>query len=109
TATFPGVQEPVLAMPDIHQGYGFPIGGVVAVRAEDGVISPGGVGYDINCGVRLLASTTTHKDIGERLAALATQIQRNVPTGVGRGGGTKACEQERGAGRGTGVDRGNSA
>ena len=94
TATFPGVQEPVLAMPDIHQGYGFPIGGVVAVRAEDGVISPGGVGYDINCGVRLLASTTTHKDIGERLAALATQIQRNVPTGVGRSGRIKLSDEE---------------
>jgi tRNA-splicing ligase RtcB len=86
TATFPGVQEPVLAMPDIHQGYGFPIGGVVAVRAEDGVISPGGVGYDINCGVRLLASSAAHDDIRDRVAALATQIQRDVPTGIGCSG-----------------------
>jgi tRNA-splicing ligase RtcB len=89
TATLPGVLEPALAMPDIHQGYGFPIGGVVAVRAEDGVISPGGVGYDINCGVRLLASGATYARIKDRLAPLATQIQRDVPTGVGRGGRVK--------------------
>src|SRR5919198_2641707 len=86
TATLPGVQEPALAMPDIHQGYGFPIGGVAAVRADDGVISPGGVGYDINCGVRLLASEMLHDEIRDRLPTLATQIQRDVPTGVGRGG-----------------------
>jgi tRNA-splicing ligase RtcB len=86
TATLPGVQEPALAMPDIHQGYGFPIGGVVATRAADGVISPGGVGYDINCGVRLLASDARFPEVREHLAALATQIQRDVPTGVGHGG-----------------------
>src|SRR5215467_9345535 len=94
TATLPGVLEPALAMPDIHQGYGFPIGGVVAVRAEDGVISPGGVGYDINCGVRLLASGTTYTRIKDQLADLATQIQRDVPTGVGRGGRLKLDEDE---------------
>ena len=94
TATLPGVQEPALAMPDIHQGYGFPIGGVVAVRAEDGVISPGGVGYDINCGVRLLGSGVTHSQISDRLAGLATQIQRDVPTGIGRGGQIKLSDQE---------------
>ena len=54
SATLPGIVAYALAMPDIHQGYGFPIGGVVATNARDGVISPGGVGYDINCGVRLL-------------------------------------------------------
>jgi tRNA-splicing ligase RtcB len=94
TATLPGVQEPALAMPDIHQGYGFPIGGVVAVRAEDGVISPGGVGYDINCGVRLLGSGVTHGKIRDRLAELATQLQRDVPTGIGRGGRIKLTDQE---------------
>src|SRR5262245_59216502 len=73
TATLPGVQEPALAMPDIHQGYGFPIGGVVATRAADGVISPGGVGYDINCGVRLLASGATYPQVRQHLAGLATQ------------------------------------
>ncbi|HKD25320.1 MAG TPA: RtcB family protein, partial [Xanthobacteraceae bacterium] len=86
TATLPGVQEPALAMPDVHQGYGFPIGGVVATRAADGVISPGGVGYDINCGVRLLASGATYPQVREHLAGLATQIQRDVPTGIGHGG-----------------------
>jgi len=86
TATLPGVQEPALAMPDIHQGYGFPIGGVVATRAADGVISPGGVGYDINCGVRLLASGARYPEVREHLAGLATQIQRDVPTGIGHKG-----------------------
>jgi tRNA-splicing ligase RtcB (3'-phosphate/5'-hydroxy nucleic acid ligase) len=94
TAALPGVEEPTLAMPDIHQGYGFPIGGVVAVRAEDGVISPGGVGYDINCGVRLLASGVRHSEISNQLAALATQIQRDVPTGMGRHGRITLDEQE---------------
>jgi tRNA-splicing ligase RtcB (3'-phosphate/5'-hydroxy nucleic acid ligase) len=103
TATLPGVQEPALAMPDIHQGYGFPIGGVVAVRAEDGVISPGGVGYDINCGVRLLGSATTHRKISDRLANLATQIQRDVPTGIGRGGRMKLSDQEMDAVLNTGL------
>jgi tRNA-splicing ligase RtcB len=86
TTTLPGVQEPALAMPDIHQGYGFPIGGVVATRAADGVISPGGVGYDINCGVRLLASGARYPEIKEDLPALATQIQRDVPSGIGHRG-----------------------
>ena len=93
-ATLPGVQEPALAMPDIHQGYGFPIGGVAAVRAEDGVISPGGVGYDINCGVRLLVSKTTYPEIKDYLSALATQTQRDVPTGVGRGGRIKLSDED---------------
>lgn len=94
TTTLPGVLNPALAMPDIHQGYGFPIGGVVAVRAEDGVISPGGVGYDINCGVRLLASGITHAKIKDRLAGLATQVQRDVPTGIGRAGRHKLGADE---------------
>src|SRR5262245_60257440 len=82
TATLPGVQDPALAMPDIHQGYGFPIGGVVAIDAEGGVISPGGVGYDINCGVRLLASESTFAEVKDRLPQLASQIQRDVPSGI---------------------------
>lgn len=86
TATLPGTVAYTLAMPDIHQGYGFPIGGVVATRVPDGVISPGGVGYDINCGVRLLATRISRQDIAPYLDALATQLQRNVPHGVGRGG-----------------------
>src|SRR5260370_11024297 len=79
TATLTGVQEPALAMPDIHQGYGFPIGGVVATRAADGVISPGGVGYDINCGVRLLASGAPYPGVREPPAGLATHSHRAAP------------------------------
>ena len=94
TATLPGVQDPALAMPDIHQGYGFPIGGVVAIDAEEGVISPGGVGYDINCGVRLLASEATFAEIKDRLPQLASQIQRDVPSGVGQGGAMKLDDRD---------------
>jgi tRNA-splicing ligase RtcB len=63
TATLPGVVKYAIAMPDIHQGYGFPIGGVIATRLPDGVISPGGVGYDINCGVRVLASEANFEEV----------------------------------------------
>ncbi|MBI4184795.1 MAG: RtcB family protein [Proteobacteria bacterium] len=94
TATLPGVERHALAMPDIHQGYGFPIGGVVAVETEGGVISPGGVGYDINCGVRLLAGRLAVDDVTDRLADLATQMQRDVPSGVGRGGRLKLADDE---------------
>src|ERR671923_2119431 len=67
TSTLPGVVQHAIAMPDIHQGYGFPIGGVVATRLPEGVISPGGVGYDINCGVRLLASGVRYSQVKEHL------------------------------------------
>ena len=86
SATLPGIVAYALAMPDIHQGYGFPIGGVVATRVPDGVISPGGVGYDINCGVRLLGTPLSRDDVAPWLDELANQLQRNCPHGVGRGG-----------------------
>jgi tRNA-splicing ligase RtcB (3'-phosphate/5'-hydroxy nucleic acid ligase) len=86
TASLPGIAKYALAMPDIHQGYGFPIGGVAAMRAPDGVISPGGVGYDINCGVRLLATPYRHEEIKDKIPKLASQMQRDIPSGVGRGG-----------------------
>jgi len=85
-ATLPGVTKYALAMPDIHQGYGFPIGGVAAIKADEGIISPGGVGYDINCGVRLLTSDYQYRDLEKKITELANQIQRDVPSGVGRGG-----------------------
>lgn len=83
-ATLPGIVEPALAMPDIHWGYGFPIGGVAAFDPEEGgVVSPGGVGFDINCGVRLLASTLTLQDLLPRQQELADALYRLIPSGVG--------------------------
>jgi tRNA-splicing ligase RtcB len=94
TATLPGVVRYVLAMPDIHQGYGFPIGGVVATELPDGVISPGGVGYDINCGVRLLASPLEADAVRPHLDRLATVLYANCPSGVGQGGSVKLTPGE---------------
>src|SRR6516225_4360389 len=83
-ATLPGIVGPSLAMPDIHQGYGFPIGGVAAMDLEEGVVSPGGVGFDINCGVRLLGSNLTLKDVKPKLRDLVHQLFRDVPSGTGK-------------------------
>ena len=83
TATLPGVVKYTLAMPDVHQGYGFPIGGVAAMNLSDGVISPGGVGYDINCGVRLLRSSIEAEAIRPYMEDLMTALFHSVPTGVG--------------------------
>jgi tRNA-splicing ligase RtcB len=86
-AHLPGIQRASLAMPDIHWGYGFPIGGVAAMDpAQGGVISPGGVGYDINCGVRCIRSDLTIEDVQPRLEELVTQLFTQVPCGVGEGG-----------------------
>jgi tRNA-splicing ligase RtcB len=89
TATLPGTIKYALAMPDIHQGYGFPIGGVVATQLPDGVISPGGVGYDINCGVRLLATHLEKEEVSPYLDNLTASIFTNCPSGVGKGGMVK--------------------
>lgn len=86
TATLPGVIQYAIAMPDIHQGYGFPIGGVVATRLPEGVISPGGVGYDINCGVRLLALLVSAKEVRPYLEDIASRLYANCPSGVGAHG-----------------------
>ena len=86
-ATLPGIQKYAFAMPDIHQGYGFPIGGVAATAIDQGgVISPGGIGYDINCGVRLLVSNMTAADTQPYMEKLATKLFHTVPSGVGKGG-----------------------
>jgi tRNA-splicing ligase RtcB (3'-phosphate/5'-hydroxy nucleic acid ligase) len=83
-ATLPGIVGPSIAMPDIHWGYGFPIGGVAAFDPEEGgVVSPGGVGYDINCGVRLLRSALSVEEVRPHLRELADTLFRNVPSGVG--------------------------
>jgi tRNA-splicing ligase RtcB (3'-phosphate/5'-hydroxy nucleic acid ligase) len=88
-ATLPGVVDAALAMPDIHQGYGFPVGGVAATEPPDGVVSPGGVGYDINCGVRLLVAPFTAAELGDRKESLIHEISRRVPAGAGREGALK--------------------
>jgi len=94
TSSLPGIAKYAIAMPDIHQGYGFPIGGVVATRLPEGVISPGGVGYDINCGVRLLASEASAEEISPFLAEVAAALYRNCPSGVGVHGEIKLQDAE---------------
>ncbi|MFQ5837651.1 MAG: RtcB family protein [Thermoplasmata archaeon] len=93
-ATMPGVMDKVLAMPDIHWGYGMPVGGVAAFSAEEGVVSPGAVGYDINCGVRLLRTDLTEEDISPHVKALVDTVFVNVPSGVGSRGKVRADRQE---------------
>lgn len=93
-ATLPGVIDPVVVMPDMHQGYGFPIGGVAATLLPDGVISPGAIGYDINCGVRLLASNIPLDAVQDSLSDLATALNRFCPSGVGQGGAHPLKESE---------------
>src|SRR5438067_12956946 len=118
-AHLPGIVGHALAMPDIHWGYGFPIGGVAAVDAEEGVITPGGVGYDVNCGVRLAVTNLQASEIQGKLSALADALFVAIPCGVGAEGAipklTKAEEKtlvaagarwatERGFGRLTDLD-----
>ncbi len=93
-ATLPGVVAPIVVMPDMHQGYGFPIGGVAATRLPDGVISPGAIGYDINCGVRLLASNIPLEAAENRMSELANALNRHCPSGVGQAGSIKLKEGE---------------
>jgi len=93
-AHLPGIVMASLAMPDIHWGYGFPIGGVAAFDVRDGVISPGGVGYDINCGVRLLSTKLGRQELAPRLRGLINQLFRDVPTGVGSSGAFSATREE---------------
>ena len=88
-ACLPGIERMSYVMPDAHQGYGFPIGGVAAFDPEDGIISPGGVGYDINCGVRLLKTDYMEEDVRPLRKELLAEIFKEVPAGVGKGGVTK--------------------
>lgn len=85
-ASIPGLQRHSIVMPDGHQGYGFPIGGVAAIDAEEGVISPGGIGYDINCGVRVLKTDLTYEDVKGREQQLANIMFNKIPCGLGKGG-----------------------
>jgi len=93
-AMLPGIVGRALAMPDIHQGYGFPIGGVAAVDEEHGVVSPGGVGFDINCGVRLLSSTLMVKEVKPKLRDLVHQLFRDIPSGTGQSSRLKLSDTD---------------
>ncbi|MBE9482104.1 MAG: RtcB family protein [Chloroflexi bacterium] len=93
-AFLPGIVDHSLAMPDIHWGYGFPIGGVAATRIRDGVVSPGGVGFDINCGVRLLRTNLTEKEVRPKIERLVAELFANIPSGVGSTGKIRLNEKE---------------
>lgn len=93
-AFLPGILAASYAMPDIHEGYGFPIGGVAATSAEDGVVSPGGIGYDINCGVRLLLSALSREDVGDGLPLLVDTLFRKIPSGLGKEGSIRLSRTE---------------
>jgi tRNA-splicing ligase RtcB len=93
-ASLPGIQKYSLAMPDIHWGYGFPIGGVAATDFHDGVISPGGVGYDINCGMRLATTGLTQSDIKPYLNKLVGNLFNSIPTGVGSEGAIRKLNEK---------------
>jgi tRNA-splicing ligase RtcB len=93
-ATLPGIVDFAYGMPDMHEGYGFPVGGVAATLMPDGVVSPGGVGFDINCGVRLLATPLTRAAMRDRHAELTHEISRSIPAGTGRGGRWRMTDAE---------------
>jgi len=92
-AHLPGILKASIAVPDAHQGYGFPIGGIAAFDLKKGVISPGGVGYDINCSVRLLRTNLKKQDILKKQEEIAIALQRKIPSGVGRGSKFKITKE----------------
>lgn len=92
--TLPGIVKAAMVMPDAHEGYGFPIGGVAATLWPDGIISPGGIGYDINCGVRLLIIPQTAEEIKPRLESLSRELFAQIPSGTGRGGEVQLSTEE---------------
>src|SRR3989338_7407775 len=93
-AQLSGIVEKSIAMPDAHQGYGFPIGGVAAFDLKKGIISPGGVGYDINCGIRLLSSNITKQEFLQKRKEVLNQLARDIPSGVGRDSLLKLSDTE---------------
>jgi tRNA-splicing ligase RtcB len=93
-ATLPGIQKYSMAMPDAHLGYGFAIGGVAAFDVEEGMISPGGVGFDINCGVRLVRTNLQKEDVLPHMKRLIDELFNNVPAGVGSKSRFKASDRE---------------
>jgi len=93
-STLPGVIKHVVILPDGHEGYGFPVGGVAATDFQEGVISPGGVGYDINCGVRLIKTGLTEKDLRPKLKDLVNELFKSIPLGIGSEGAVKLTRSE---------------
>ena len=93
-STIPGTVQNVVVLPDGHEGYGFPVGGVAAMDAEEGMISPGGVGYDINCGVRLLRTNLKERDVRPKLKELVADLFNSVPSGVGSKGAIKLSNSQ---------------
>jgi len=93
-STIPGILQNVVVLPDGHEGYGFPVGGVAAMDAEEGMISPGGVGYDINCGVRLLRTNLKEQDVRPRLKELVADLFNSIPSGVGSKGAIKLSSSQ---------------
>ncbi len=93
-STLPGVVKHVVVLPDGHEGYGFPVGGVAAMDAEDGMISPGGVGYDINCGVRLIRTNLNEKDVRPKLKDLVLELFKSIPSGVGSKGTVRVSSSD---------------
>ncbi len=93
-ATLPGIMQYAFCMPDGHWGYGFPIGGVAAMDPKEGVISPGGIGFDVNCGMRLVRTNLTEKEVRPRLHDLVDHLFKRVPTGVGSRGLVRLSQEE---------------
>ena len=91
-AKLPGIQKYSFAMPDVHTGYGFPIGGVAAFDVIEGIISPGGVGFDINCGTRLLATGLKLEEVYPKIQELVNELYTNIPAGLGSKGKLKVSE-----------------
>ena len=93
-STLPGIQQHAVVLPDGHEGYGFPVGGVAAMDAEEGMISPGGVGYDINCGVRLIRTNLTENELRPKLKDMITDLFNSIPSGVGSKGAIRLSRSE---------------
>ncbi|HON12121.1 MAG TPA: RtcB family protein, partial [Chitinispirillaceae bacterium] len=93
-AMLPGIVKYSLCMPDGHWGYGFPIGGVAAMDVDEGVISPGGIGFDINCGMRLVLTNLIYSEVQPRLGMLVDRLFKEVPSGVGSRGGIRVDKRE---------------
>ncbi|HEV8289752.1 MAG TPA: RtcB family protein [Candidatus Norongarragalinales archaeon] len=93
-ATLPGIEKAMLVMPDGHEGYGFPVGGVAAFNDEEGIVSPGGIGYDISCGVRLIRTNLSVDDVKPKIKQLIDELYKNIPTGAGEKGRLRLTARE---------------